>query len=60
MTRLRRWFQQWRESWADAAYDETREELAYLQRAQLAQTQALMRLEARIVILEAAGRRKSA
>ena len=40
-----RLFQQWRESWADAAYDDVRDEIRRLQMVQVAQQAAIARLE---------------
>lgn len=45
MRRLIRMFQQWRESWADAAYDDVRAEVRRLQVVQMAQQAAIVRLE---------------
>lgn len=51
MKRLKRLFQQWRESWADAAYDDIREELVRMQFVQTANRQAIERLTAQVKAL---------
>jgi hypothetical protein len=60
MKRLQRWFRQWRESWAEAAYDDLRDEVYRLHTVNLALMATASRLEARIVRLELAAKEKSA
>lgn len=48
MTRWRRWVRQWRESWADAAFDDVREELVRIQFVHLAMQRDLARLRGEV------------
>lgn len=60
MRRLRRLFRQWREAWADAAYDDLRDEVYRLHTLNMGHQRTLTRLEARIAQLEIAAKGKSA